>query len=137
MIKLILATSVLLLAACIHKPIQENTCSNSDGALTNKGFVIVTSPVPGERVSSGFEVKGCSVTFEATVPWVLEDLEGNVIASGHTMGGNLGIPAPFSFIVDYTIDKQQFGKLRVLEDDPSDGEGFPPIDNIFPVILEK
>src|SRR5829696_3746701 len=63
-----------------------DVCANSDGALSNAGFTFVEEPRSGERVSSGFEVRGCSSTFEASVNWHLRDRTGKVLASGVTQG---------------------------------------------------
>ena len=123
-----------------HKPApvaEVNVCDNADGALTNKGFVIVQSPKSGERVKSGFTVKGCSRSFESNVPWQLTDAKGKIIAGGNTLGGGVDGFGNFSFTVPYTVDETQFGVLSVMEDDPSDGEGFPPKDNEIPLILKK
>jgi hypothetical protein len=38
----------------------EDVCGNADGTLTNASFIFVTSPQPGQRVSSGFTIEGCS-----------------------------------------------------------------------------
>ena len=44
-----------------------DNCDNADGALSDAAFVITTSPTAGDRVESGFDVKGCSGTFESNV----------------------------------------------------------------------
>ena len=64
-----------------------DVCANDDGALTDAGFVFVTAPTSGSRVSPGFTVSGCSRSFESNVPWQLLDAEGMVLARGATMGG--------------------------------------------------
>lgn len=122
-----------------YKPSKTKTdvCDNTDGALTDKGFVIVQSPKSGQRVKSGFTVKGCSRSFESNVPWQLANEKGEIIAGGHTLGGGVDGMGNFSFTVNYTVDKTQFGVLSVMEDDPSDGEGYPPKDNEIPLILKK
>lgn len=112
-----------------------DVCADDDGALTDAGFVFVTAPVSGARVSPGFTVTGCSRTFEANVPWELRDRDGTVIARGAATGGGVDGPGPYRFTVPYTVPERQIGVLLVREDDPSGGEGRPPKDNAIPVVL--
>jgi hypothetical protein len=113
-----------------------DACDNGDGALDDAGFVFVSTPVVGQRVSSGFAVKGCSRSFEANVPWELLDAQGATIARGFTQGGGVDGAGPFRFTVTYRVARRQIGVLVVREDDPSDGEGFPPKDNRIPLVLQ-
>lgn len=112
-----------------------DVCDTADGALADAGFVFVTAPVSGARVSPGFTVSGCSRSFESNVPWELFDQDGTSLASGAAMGGGVDGPGPFTFTVEYTVPARQIGVLAVREDDPSDGEGRPPKDNRIPVVL--
>jgi hypothetical protein len=114
---------------------QADVCNNSDGALTDKSFIIVSTPTSGMRVQSGFTAKGCSRTFESNVPWRLVDRDGNQLATGATTGGGVDGFGPFSFTVSFNVVTQQIGHLEVIEDDPSDGEGFPPVRNVIPLVL--
>ena len=50
------------LAGCGGTGGKDDVCSDKDGALTSAAFVFVDSPASGERVSSGFQVTGCSST---------------------------------------------------------------------------
>lgn len=52
------------------------------GAVTP--LVLVTSPLPGERVTSPLTVEGISNTFEATVLYEVLDAEGSTLADGFT-----------------------------------------------------
>lgn len=110
-------------------------CSNADGALTGASFVFVTSPTSGARVTSGFVVNGCSRTFESNVPWRLVDRQGTQLASGSTLGGGVDGFASFSFSVAFTVPARQIGHLEVGEEDVSGGEGFPPVRNVVPLVL--
>jgi hypothetical protein len=114
---------------------QPDACDNSDGALTDRSFIIVSTPTSGIRVQSGFTVEGCSRTFESNVPWRLVDRDGNELAAGATTGGGVDGFGPFSFAVNFDVASQQIGHLEVIEEDPSDGEGFPPVRNVIPLLL--
>ena len=120
-----------LLTACGGEQ-DAGVCANTDGALSNAGFIFVEDPRSGERVPSGFEVKGCSSTFEATVNWRLRDRTGK--ASGVTQGGSLE-PGLFEFRAEYSVAARQIGELEVFEPRVT-GEGFPPSRNIVPLVLQ-
>jgi hypothetical protein len=111
-----------------------SVCANTDGALDGAAFVFVDAPRSGERVLDGFRVTGCSSTFEANVNWRLRARNGHVLASGFTQGGSLD-PGPFSFTVDYPLGARQVGQLEVYEPQVTT-EGFPPVNNVVPLVLE-
>jgi Immunoglobulin-like domain of bacterial spore germination len=111
-----------------------DNCTNEDGAFNDASFVITTRA--GDRVTSGFAVKGCSRTFESTVYWRLVGRNGTELASGHTQGGGVDGPGAFSFTVTYSLPAQEIGHLEVFEEDVSDGEGFPPGRNVLPLVLK-
>lgn len=113
-----------------------DVCDNEDGAFGDAAFVIATEPEAGERVESGFEVEGCSRTFESSVQWKLIGRDGSVLASGNTQGGGVDGPAAFSFAVPYNVDGRQIGHLEVFAEDASDGEGFPPGRTVLPLVLK-
>lgn len=104
-------------------------------ASSNSAFVFVESPVSGGKVASGFRVTGCSNTFEGTINWRLHDRTGHQLASGYAQGGSRE-PEPFSFAVDYHVDSRQIGQLEVYEPRVT-REGFPPVRNLIPVLLEE
>ena len=106
-----------------------------DDSLPEAALVVVTSPAGGEEVVSGFAVSGCSRTFESNVQWRLLDRAGDVLASGHAMGGGVDGPAPFLFAVAYESAERQFAHLEVFEEDVSDGEGFPPPRAVVPLVI--
>jgi hypothetical protein len=112
-----------------------DACDNADGALSDAAFVIATAPDAGERVQSGFEVTGCSRTFESTVVWRLVARDGTVLNQGNTTGGGVDGFGPFAFSVPFAVTERQIGHLEVFEEDASDGEGFPPGRNVLPVVL--
>jgi hypothetical protein len=113
---------------------ESAVCENGDGALDRTAFVFVDAPRSGERVLNGFRVSGCSSTFEANVNWRLRARNGHVLASGFTQGGGPD-PGLFSFTVDYPSRSRQVGHLEVFEPTTTT-EGFPPVKNVLPLVLE-
>ncbi|GMU39638.1 MAG: hypothetical protein AMXMBFR23_05040 [Chloroflexota bacterium] len=111
-------------------------CDALDPVLAEASFVLVTSAVAGQPLAAGDTIEGCSRTFESQVDWMLEDREGNVVASGFTMGGGVDGAGAFTFVLDaYTVAEPQVGHLVVAAPDPSGGEGFPPSTHRIPVVL--
>jgi len=113
---------------------ESAVCANGDGGLDNKAFVFVEGPRSGERVLSGFRVTGCSSTFEANVNWRLRARDGHVLSKGFTQGGSQE-PGSFAFTVAYPIADRQIGHLEVYEPRVTT-EGFPPVKNVLPLVLE-
>ncbi|MDA0814955.1 MAG: Gmad2 immunoglobulin-like domain-containing protein [Chloroflexi bacterium] len=112
-----------------------DACATLAPEAYDAAFTFVTSVAAGDYLASGTTVAGCSRTFESNVPWRLLDRDGNVIAESFAMGGGVDGPAPFEFTVEYSVASAQVGHLFVGGDDPSDGEGFPPVTNQIPVVL--
>ena len=132
------ATIVLLLAitGCGGCRPTIDVCDNADGALSNASFIFVSEPRSGQRVSSGFTVRGCSRTFESNVPWTLLDASGAQLASGATTGGGVDGFGPFSFTVTFSVPERQIGHLEVSEEDVSGGEAtIEPVRNVIPLVL--
>ena len=122
-----------LLTACGGEQ-DADVCANSDGALSDAGFIFVRDPRSGERVSSGFQARGCSSTFEANVNWRLRGRDGRVLASGVTQGGSLR-PSSFEFRAEYSVAARQIGLLEVFEPRVT-REGFPPSRDVVPLVLQ-
>jgi len=130
------ALMLTLLGSCADGGQTADNCANDDGAFNEAAFVIATEPEAGERVASGFEVEGCSRTFESNVNWKLLGRDGSVLASGNTQGGGVDGPGTFSFTVPFSVEEAQIGHLEVFEEDVSGGEGFPPGRTVLPLVLK-
>lgn len=128
-VALVLATST----GCGAGKQHVDVCSNADGALTGSAFVFVQAPGSGERVTSGFRVSGCSSTFEATLDWQLLGRDGRVLAHSVAQGGGIE-PGPFTFRVEYSVERRELGSLEVSGPSVT-SEGFPPPREIVPVAL--
>jgi Immunoglobulin-like domain of bacterial spore germination/Sporulation and spore germination len=88
-----------------------------------RSLVQIDSPADDVQVGREVEVRGEAAVFEATVLWqVLRD--GAVVQEGFTSTAEGQRFAPFSFSV--TLEPGEY-TVRISEDDPSDGEGRPPL----------
>jgi hypothetical protein len=71
-------------------------------------------------------VSGTSLTFESTVELALIDPDGNVVEEGFTTANQPDVDerGPFEHTFDTETTPGEW-KVRVIEPDPSDGEGRP------------
>lgn len=100
-------------------PTAEPVRRGDDYAL--RSLVQIDEPTHGAVVGREVEVTGEAAVFEATVGWeVLRD--GAVVRSGFTSTTEGQRFAPFAFTV--ALEPGEY-VVRVLEDDPSGGEGRP------------
>jgi hypothetical protein len=102
------------------QPITPEPLARGD-AYALRSLVQIDAPANGATVDRQVEVTGEAAVFEATVRWELLR-DGAVIRSGFTNSAEGQRFAPYRFTLalepgEYTV--------RVLEDDPSDGEGRP------------
>jgi hypothetical protein len=92
-------------------------------AYALRSLVQIDAPAHGTTVSRDVEVTGEAAVFEANLLWeVLRD--GTVVRSGSTTTAEGQRFAPYAFEV--TLEPGVY-TVRVLEDDPSDGEGRAPL----------
>jgi hypothetical protein len=94
----------------------------------------VTSPTPGQSVSSPLKIRGTAMIFEAVVSYRLKDASGNVIATGNTMA-TAGAPQRGEFSADlaFTSGQPGTGQLEVFETSMKDGSDINKV--IIPVVL--
>jgi germination protein M len=122
----------------LDHPVGRSDYKNLSGACagilpSKQGFIVVSTPKPGDHVGDGFAVRGCSSSFEATLSWRLKTRDGKALASGIAQGGSYE-PGPFSFTVDYRLPEDQPGVLEVYEP-PASGEGGPTSRVTVPLVL--
>jgi hypothetical protein len=97
--------------------------------------ILVTSPTPGERVSSPVTVEGSANVFEANVTVVILDENDEEIARTFTTATcGSGCRGDFSVDVEYDVDHEQSGTI-VVQDDDAAGTGTPPHQVHIPVVL--
>jgi hypothetical protein len=85
-------------------------------------FILVQSPLLGERVSSPVHISGTANVFEAVVSIAILDQNGRVIASTFTMATcGTGCRGTFETDVAYDVAETQHGTIRVYEVSAMDG----------------
>lgn len=111
-----------------------DACAELEGG-EELAFIFVETPYVGEAVESGFEVSGCSNTFEAAYEWELLDQQGEQLVEDFgTADCGTGCVGDFEFTVDYEVDDRQAGTLRVFTSSAQDGSEQSV--NAIPVVLE-
>jgi hypothetical protein len=104
------------------------------GGLEGHAFIFVTSPAPGAELASGDTVEGCSNTFEATYQYELLDRDGTVLDEGFgTASCGSGCVGEFDFTLDFSVDEETVGTLRVFAESARDGS--EELVNAIPVRL--
>ena len=93
-------------------------------------LVNVTEPAEGSTVSGTFTATGRASSFEATVPWEIQDSSGKVVLEGSAMAdGWTDRLYPWSAEVDVSELAPGSYTFVARTDDPSDGEGGGPTED--------
>ena len=101
--------------------------------LDVRSLVQIDAPTEGTVTSSPLRIEGEAAVFEATLGWRVLDADGQEVNGGFTMTAEGQTFAPFAFPVElepgtYTVE--------IIEDDPSGGEGGPPMTDTRTVTIE-
>ena len=133
----------LALAACSSGPESGPSPSataspppspTASGSPTPEPAIVVTSPRPGDQVSSPVRIRGNADVFEATVSIDILDSAGNrIVRTFTTATCGTGCRGSFSKAVRFTVDTTQPGTIRVYESSAKDGKPINVVD--IPVTL--
>lgn len=95
----------------------------------------VLSPRSGDKIKSGFVVKGNARTFESNVAIRLYDSFGNVLTETFTLANapDVGQFGPFEKMINY-VTESQTGTLEVFQYSAKDGSQIDIV--TVPVIFE-
>ena len=75
----------------------------------------IDSPANWQTVSSAIAVTGHSTTFEAGLSVRVRDRWGTVLAETSTMGGGMGVFAPFAATLTYSVAYGQWGSEEAYD----------------------
>ena len=131
----------LALAACSSGPESGPSPSatalpspTTSGSPTSEPAIVVTSPRPGDQVSSPVRIRGTADVFEATVSIDILDSAGNrIVRTFTTATCGTGCRGSFSKAVRFTVDTTQPGTIQVYESSAKDGKPINVVD--IPVTL--
>lgn len=104
--------------------------------LSVLALVQVDSPTEGQEVSGTFTAGGVASSYEATVPWRLEDASGRVVRDGFaTAEGWMDALYPWETEVDVTGLEPGAYTFVASTADPSGGEGPGPTTDTRTVVV--
>lgn len=105
----------------ISMPGQEDVENKTITPAASRNIEVL-SPLTGDKVKSGFVVKGNARTFESTVNIRLSDSSGNVIMETFTTAKapDVGQFGPFEELINFSTD-DQMGQLEVFQYSAKDG----------------
>lgn len=100
-------------------------------------LVNIIEPAEGSVVSGTVTASGRASSFEATVPWTIEDRTGKVVLDGFaTAEGWLDKLHPWETEIDVSDLAPGRYTLVARTDDPSDGEGRGPTEDTKRITIE-
>ena len=110
--------------------------TTTSGSPTRQPAIVVTSPSPGDRVSSPVTIQGNADVFEATVSIDILDSAGEPIVRTFTTATcGTGCRGTFSKAVRFVVDTSQEGTIRVYESSAESGKPINVVD--IPVTLVR
>lgn len=125
------AASPTPVAAAATDPAPTAAADDVDGCAdptvaalgTGWNFVIPTAPRAGQAVTSGFRLRGCGDTFEASFGWRLRDTAGAVLVEDHgMMSCGTGCVGTFDEGIDYPPPgAPTLASLEVFTENMADG----------------
>lgn len=106
----------------------------ASGSPSPDPAIVVTSPRPGDQVSSPVRIRGNADVFEATVSIDILDSAGiPIVRTFTTATCGTGCRGTFSTSVRFAVDTTQPGTIRVYESSAKDGKPINVVD--IPVTL--
>lgn len=100
-------------------------------------LVNVTEPAEGTVVTDAFTATGRASSFEATVPWTIEDSTGATVLEGFTTAeGWIDKLYPWTAQIDVSSLDSGTYTFIARTDDPSDGEGGGPTEDTKRITVE-
>lgn len=119
------AATAATLAAPTAAPSAADACADPAVVALGTGwnFVFATAPLAGQGVTSGFRLRGCGDTFEASFGWRLRDAAGAVLVEDHgMMSCGTGCVGTFDEGVDYPPPgAPTLASLEVFTENMADG----------------
>ena len=92
--------------------------------LVPRQALVIESPLPGETVASGVEVRGTASTYPSaeTLAYSVYDARGGVIGTGSiTVDGYGDQPATFAAPVEFIAVADGPGRIEIVDTNPANG----------------
>ncbi len=130
----------------VHRPSDGLCCPSLEitraftlqgNRLVPRQALVIESPLPGETVASGVEIRGTASTYPSaeTLAYSVYDARGGVIGMGNLpLSGYADQPGTFAAPVEFIAGTAGPGRIEIVDADPSDGSALARTS--VPVILQ-
>ena len=113
------------------------TFSLRDDQLIPQQALVIESPLPGETVASGVEIRGATSTYPSaeTLAYTVYDARGGVIGMGNLpVSGYADQPGTFASPIEFFAGADGPGRIEIVDTHPADGSALAR--TAVPVILQ-
>ena len=113
------------------------TFSLRDDQLIPQQALVIESPLPGETVASGVEIRGATSTYPSaeTLAYTVYDARGGVIGMGNLpVSGYADQLGTFASPIEFFAGADGPGRIEIVDTHPADGSA--PTRTAVPVILQ-
>ena len=143
---LTIASGEIVAETLVHRPSDGLCCPSLEitraftlqgNRLVPRQALVIESPLPGETVASGVEVRGTASVYPSaeTLAYLVYDARGGVIGMGNLpVSGYADQPATLAAPVDFIAGADGPGRLEFVDTDPANGS--PSARTSIPVILQ-
>ena len=143
---LTIASSRIVAETVAHRPSDGLCCPTleitrtftlRDNRLVPRQALVIESPLPGETVASGVEIRGTASTYPSaeTLAYLVYDARGGVIGTGSlSVDGYGDQPGTFAAPVEFIAGTDGPGRIEIVDTDPANGSA--PTRTSVPVILQ-
>ena len=143
---LTIASGKIVAQTVAHRPSDGLCCPSLEitrrftlqgNRLVPRQALVIESPLPGETVASGVEIRGTASTYPSaeTLAYSVYDARGGVIGTGSVPVDGYGDqPATFAAPVEFIAGTAGPGRIEVVDTDPANGSASARTS--IPVILQ-
>ena len=92
--------------------------------LVPRQALVIESPLPGETVASGVEIRGATSTYPSaeTLAYTVYDARGGVIGMGNLpVSGYADQPGTFASPIEFIAGATEPGRIEIVDTHPADG----------------
>ena len=127
--RLVAARGEIAAATVVHRPVDGLCCpslpvvrrySLSGGQLVARQALVIDSPLPGEVISSGIEVRGTASTTpgSGSLSYRVHDARGGVIGTGTipvSAGSESEYPTAFAAPIEFFAARSEPGRIEIID----------------------
>lgn len=143
---LAIASGEIVAETLVHRPSDGLCCPSLEitraftlqgNRLVPRQALVIESPLPGETVAGGVEIRGTASTYPSaeTLAYLVYDARGGVIGMGNLpVSGYADQPGTFAAPVEFIAGADGPGRLEIVDTNPANGSA--PARTSVPVVLQ-